>query len=367
MRGFGPVNEGSTFAMFTVTATPGQSLDLTLKDAGTGTSAAYAGFGLQFSTDGSTWTSYDANHKPTAPSNGKVYVRVDIRTESDMVFEGAETFALLASFSSNPAKSAEADTAIVDDGTGAKYGPNLDPMNGPTTDVSNLDDDRSTTTPLTPPVLQPAAHALPKAELPPPVPTSPLVFASALQPLVLKTSVVVESPLSLVDVKTSASGYQIPVNETAPPGLTRYNGVTDQYVQSTTVSTKISLPFDAFIHSNKDAVIKLQAKQANDAPLPKWVQFDPVSGLFEVVPPKGFKGKLDLKVIARDDDGREAMATFQLFIGEQETPGKPQSRSSFSEKLRMASHRSMTLVRVSDVVPHKALATEPRALKVRAG
>lgn len=118
-------------------------------------------------------------------------------------------------------------------------------------------------------------------------------------------------------------------------------------MQSTDVSTKVSLPFDAFIHSNKDAVVKLEAKQADDSNLPNWVQFDPNTGVFEVTPPKDFKGKLDLKVIARDDDGREAVAIFQMFIGEQ-TTDRPQSRESFTEKLRMAGNRPITLVRVVD-------------------
>lgn len=129
------------------------------------------------------------------------------------------------------------------------------------------------------------------------------------------------------------------------------------------------MPFDAFIHSNKDAVIKLQAKQASDAPLPNWVQFDPVTGVFEVTPPKGFKGKLDLKVIARDDDGREATAIFQMFIGEQSAEQTPansvQGRSSFSEKLRLAGKRPVTLVRVSDAVPIPA--ARESAVRVRAG
>ena len=94
-------------------------------------------------------------------------------------------------------------------------------------------------------------------------------------------------------------------------------------------------------------MIRLSAKQANDAPLPNWVQFDPATGVFEVTPPKGFKGKVDLKVIARDDDGREVTTTFQMFVGEQPSEGKPQSRSSFTDKLRMAGKQPITLVRAT--------------------
>lgn len=174
-----------------------------------------------------------------------------------------------------------------------------------------------------------------------------------------------EPPRSLGEVLTSNSGYRVPVSESAPVGLTVNRGVTDQFVQSTDVVSKISLPFDAFIHTNKDAIIKLEAKKADNSPLPTWVQFDPASGVFEVTPPKGFKGKLDLKILARDDDGREAVVLFQMFVGEQ-APSSPQSRDSFSEKLRMAAgKRTVTLVRVADL--SKVHGREGKAVRVHAG
>ncbi len=187
---------------------------------------------------------------------------------------------------------------------------------------------------------------------PPPPAAPPQGFASALQPLAPKPVTAEVVPLSLGEAVTSSSGYPIPVSDSAPQGLTLNRGITDQFVQSTNATTRVSMPFDAFIHSNKDAVIKIEAKQADNAPLPPWVQFDPATGVFEVTPPPNFRGKIDLKVVARDDDGREATAIFQMFIGEQpstQPANRPQSRESFSEKLRLASKRPVTLVRVADM------------------
>jgi len=108
------------------------------------------------------------------------------------------------------------------------------------------------------------------------------------------------------------------------------------------------MPADAFVHSKQDAVVKLEAKLADDAKLPAWVRFDPQTGSFEVDAPKNFKGKLDLKVIARDDDGREATVMFRIFVGEEpakdqpandKPAGKLSSRNSLSEKLRLAAQR----------------------------
>ena len=299
------------------------------------------------------------NGKIVLPS-GVTGFYVNVATTQDGELEGPESLRLTATITGG--KSANDISTIVDDGSGHIY------------DVKGLnptgpgDDDRAKPTAPPPAPTLPPAPAKSAEPLPPPLTAPPQAFASALQPLAPRVAATAELPLSMVDVKTSASGYQIPVNETAAPGLTIYRGVTDQFVQSTQIATKISLPFDAFIHSNKDAVIKLEAKQADNSSLPKWVQFDPATGVFEVAPPKGFKGKIDLKVIARDEDGREATAIFQMFVGEQtqnQTPGL-QSRHSFSEKLRMAGKRPVTLVRVAEVRT-PAHAREAVVVKVHAG
>jgi hypothetical protein len=158
---------------------------------------------------------------------------------------------------------------------------------------------------------------------------------------------------------TSSSGFRVAVNETASPGLALNRGVTDQFVEGNGSSAKVSLPYDAFIHSNKDAVIKLDAKLADNSPLPDWVRFDPATGSFEVNPPKDFKGKLDLKVIAMDDDSREAVALFQLFVGDMPAEQKSQSRNSLTEKLRLAGlQRPITLIKLGGEVTKPAPARE---------
>jgi VCBS repeat-containing protein len=145
VTGYGPVNEGSTYAMFTVTSAPNKVLDLALQNAASGTAAAWAGFTtIEFSTDGTTWTTYSSTNRPTVPAAGKVYVRVTITSETDNVFEGSETFALKASWVDNASVTAFADTSIVDNGTGKKYGPNA-PGGNPAETTTDLDDDRSLT------------------------------------------------------------------------------------------------------------------------------------------------------------------------------------------------------------------------------
>ncbi len=385
----GPVNEASPYAMFTVTAEEGFELDLALVDPSTGTEADYADFSFEYSLDGTTWVTYtwdgSTGDRLTVPAGGKVYVRADIATESELDYDGAERFALQVNYSNNPDNSATDDAAIIDDGTGTRY---LGDINAGEfdTDLSSLRDDRlpdgppgddpvqRNDAPLPAPPPAPAPTAPPAAPAPPlvvpvdapppPAPAPNQSFASTLQPLAPKTPTA-EYSLTLPETVTSGLGYQIPVIESAPPGLTVNRGVTDQFVQGTDVATKISLPFDAFMHSNKDAVIKLEARTADNASLPSWVQFDPATGVFEVSPPPGFKGKIDVKVVGRDDDGREATVIFQMFVGEPPTQNRSEGRDSLAEKLRLAAKRPLTLVRSTDGV-HLPV-REPQPMNVRIG
>ena len=353
---YGPVNEGSTYAMFKVDGTPGYTMDLALQAASSGTAATTSGFTFQFSTDGgTTWATYDASNKPTVPAGGSFFVRVNITTESDTTFEGAETFALKASYSGNTAKSAAADATIIDDGTGTKYDGTLN-GGSPTISTTGLDDDQPK------PIIRPAPPAppLPPAPVAPePTPAPPVVlpkpFNSFVQPLAAKLAQPAELPPAPIEgVLTSNSGFPIVAIENAPPGLSLNKGVTDQFVEQNSNSAKFTIPYDAFMHSKQDAVIKLQAKQADDAPLPVWVKFDPQSGTFEANPPPNFKGKIELKVIARDDDGREATSIFRLFVGDDSTDKpKPQSRNSLSDKIRLAAKRPAAmpvLIKVTEPV-----------------
>jgi VCBS repeat-containing protein len=84
------------------------------------------------------------------------------------------------------------------------------------------------------------------------------------------------------------------------------NAVGDQNYQ---------LPQEAFAHTDANAVVKLEARQANGEPLPSWIQFDPASGLFRGTPPDGKPTALDVVVTARDNEAREASVVFKLELG----------------------------------------------------
>jgi hypothetical protein len=71
------------------------------------------------------------------------------------------------------------------------------------------------------------------------------------------------------------------------------------------------IPQDAFAHTDPAAVVTLTARLADGSPLPAWLRLDP-RGAFVGVPPEGAEGTLELEVIARDTEGREAHTRFLL-------------------------------------------------------
>jgi hypothetical protein len=149
------VNEGSDYAVFTVTGVTGQKAYLSLSDASGdgGTDAAGNKADLRNSgslptiqyLSGTTWTNYDASNPPTLPAGG-LKVRVLITAEQDAPLDGPETFKLVATNDGGVASTGGTGT-IHDDGTGAKFtfdGTSGQPSstNGP---GAGFDDDRTIT------------------------------------------------------------------------------------------------------------------------------------------------------------------------------------------------------------------------------
>jgi hypothetical protein len=189
-----------------------------------------------------------------------------------------------------------------------------------------------------------------------PVERAPQTFTSALGAPQDAARMQLSTGMPILEVGerlTSRSGFPIVVDSNRPPGLQVFKGVTDQFVEGTSVA-KVSMPADAFVHSKSDAVIELLATQADGSALPPWIRFDARIGGFEVEgAPDGFKGKVDVKVVARDGEGGEATVLFRIFVGDKpatDKPGeRPQGRVSLSEKLRLAAKRpALDLVLIAE-------------------
>jgi VCBS repeat-containing protein len=133
--------------------------------------------------------------------------------------------------------------------------------------------------------------------------TSSTVPAANSDVSVPNTVTIAASQSWMVSVGTSG------VSDTG--GLRVLNPVADQRL-GTDAASSFRLPSGVFAHSDKDAIITIKATLADGSPLPKWLKFDATSGTFSGTPPAGEKGKLDIKITARDKSGSEAVVKFKL-------------------------------------------------------
>jgi len=120
------VNEGSPYAVFTVTGNPGQLVSLVLgntadptdRDATLGTDTANAGANVPLQVyNGTAWVDYTPGSFVAIPVSGTtLLVRTAITNDSPAVFEGPETFTLTAT--NTGTTSATGTGTILDNGTG---------------------------------------------------------------------------------------------------------------------------------------------------------------------------------------------------------------------------------------------------------
>jgi hypothetical protein len=97
----------------------------------------------------------------------------------------------------------------------------------------------------------------------------------------------------------------------------------------------ITLPRDTFLSTSGGQLsfkaVLVGERAGTDTPLPSWVRFNPITGVFSGEPPANAPELMHIKVIARDSKGNEAVVTFTIHnarVGQEGSkPGavKPQS------------------------------------------
>lgn len=118
----------------------------------------------------------------------------------------------------------------------------------------------------------------------------------------------------LSDIYTRSEGFRTVVAKAEEPALVLFQGVPDQYIESGR-HLSLTVPADAFAHTQPKEVVRLAASLQDGRPLPEWVQFNAQTGQFSAEVPEGMVGELRIKVVARDMAGREATALFRVNVG----------------------------------------------------
>lgn len=67
-----------------------------------------------------------------------------------------------------------------------------------------------------------------------------------------------------------------------------------------------------FLSTGQDSAVMLSARMADGRPLPNWLSFNPGTGELTGTPPPGFRGQLQIQVIARDNKGNQGQQNVEL-------------------------------------------------------
>jgi hypothetical protein len=198
----------------------------------------------------------------------------------------------------------------------------------------------------------------------------PLRFDSALHPLLASAGVApsyltesvdgnrfpVTDWMRYFDTYTAQTDWRVAVLPADGDQLAVYRGMADQFVEAEGQG-QLVLPWDAFAHSQTDAVVTVEASLANGEALPGWLVFDAKTGTFTYQVPPGWRGELVVRITARDGKGGEASTLFRLNVGERAkasadagTPG----RTGLQEQLREAARQRVAPV--ADVPPQREVA-----------
>jgi hypothetical protein len=117
------------------------------------------------------------------------------------------------------------------------------------------------------------------------------------------------------DLYTDQDDWRASVIPAEMPDLRVFRGMPDQFVEHAAQGS-FTVPWDAFVHTKREAEVRLTATLADDTDLPAWIQLNGQTGVFKVDPPPGISGEWVIKLIARDNEGREAATLFRMHIAE---------------------------------------------------
>jgi Putative Ig domain len=112
------------------------------------------------------------------------------------------------------------------------------------------------------------------------------------------------------------------------------------------------LPADAFVHTQEYAVVRLSVERIDGGPLPNWLKFDATTGMFEGDAPDNAPAEIDVRVTARDTDGREASTIFRIKLSAADKNGAV-GRVSLSDQLRTIGARSEHLNLLAQMSKHQ--------------
>lgn len=97
-------------------------------------------------------------------------------------------------------------------------------------------------------------------------------------------------------------------------------------VEAARTQVNFTVPTDTFASLRTDGQMRMAATLADGTALPAWLSFNPQTGTFVGQPPPGLTGEMVVRVVARDQNGREVVATIRINVNAGGATGVPQGQ-----------------------------------------
>lgn len=212
--------------------------------------------------------------------------------------------------------------------------------------------------PPPPPVEPPALPSNPApVDQPQPIPEPPIMFTQGIG------STSIDSPAEVPVIR----GFPVRIEENSGPRIEHElridKAIPDQLFRKNQAVLYV-VPTDAFVHTDPKAQVELIAKMVDGSDIPDWLTFDAKKGEFKGIPPEGFRGKLLIKVVARDDAGRTAETIVRINIGENIEQISLRGKSGLTEQLKSGGMFALKAERDKLLKHARDAANKPKATRV---
>lgn len=114
---------------------------------------------------------------------------------------------------------------------------------------------------------------------------------------------------------TREEGFRILASSVAGQkvSLSLAHPMIDEFIKPN-MQIKLIIPIDTFVHTDPNAIIRLEATMLDGQPLPAWLKFDALKGEFYGIVPNGIEGDIELKVKATDNFGQAVTTKFKIKV-----------------------------------------------------
>ncbi|TAN58007.1 MAG: DUF4347 domain-containing protein [Rhodospirillales bacterium] len=157
-----------------------------------------------------------------------------------------------------------------------------------------------------------------------PAPSAP--SAPSAPPVAPVLATTPPAPLVTVVRSTDSVSFVAASTTTGNPGEAPSTTALVMTVEAARTQVNFTVPGDTFASIRTDGQMQMAATMVDGSALPGWLNFNPQTGTFVGQPPAGLTGEMVVRVIARDQNGREVVVNVRINVNAGGATGVPRGQ-----------------------------------------